>query len=370
MDTCHVVVPVLDWERSLNADESERLPRIAITMGDPAGIGPEVCLKYLNEVAGGSRNAVARESSCIPIVLGDARVLERVADVLGLEFRFPLVKASEPTGHLALIDQPTVVDFETPGVATIEPGKVQPDGGAASFRYIEYAIQAAMAGDVEAVTTGPINKEALDAAGIHYPGHTEILAEKTGTDRWCMMLTSEQLTCSFVTTHVGYRDVPGLLSADRIFDVIQLSAEALERIRGRRPRLMVCGLNPHGGENGLFGNREEERIIQPAVDRARQIGIDVQGPFPPDTVFLPARRKQMDCFVCMYHDQGHIPLKALAFDIAVNTTLGLPIIRTSVDHGTAFDIAWQGKAEVTSLVQAVDLAVRQSRSILARPTST
>jgi 4-phospho-D-threonate 3-dehydrogenase / 4-phospho-D-erythronate 3-dehydrogenase len=173
-----------------------------------------------------------------------------------------------------------------------------------------------------------------------------------------MMLTSEAITCSLVTVHVGYREVPALLTTDRILETIELTADAMERFRGRKPRLLVCGLNPHAGEHGLFGEGEEERIIAPAIVAAKAKGIDVGGPLPPDTAFLPKYRKATDAYVCMYHDQGLIPLKALAFEDAVNVTLGLPIIRTSVDHGTAFDIAWQGKADPSSLFQAVRLAAK------------
>jgi 4-hydroxy-L-threonine phosphate dehydrogenase PdxA len=175
-----------------------------------------------------------------------------------------------------------------------------------------------------------------------------------------MMLTSPELTCSFATVHVGYHEVPGLLSIQRILDVIELTAHALHRLRGRSPKLAVCGLNPHAGENGLFGQHEEERFIQPAIAAARAQGLQIEGPLPPDTAFLPTRRQRTDAFICMYHDQGHIPLKALAFDSAINTTLGLPVIRTSVDHGTAFDIAWQGIANPNSLYEAVRLAAKLS----------
>jgi 4-hydroxythreonine-4-phosphate dehydrogenase len=198
----------------------------------------------------------------------------------------------------------------------------------------------------------------MSMAGIKFPGHTEIFAARTHAARSCMMQYSEEITCTFVTVHVGYREVPALLTLERILDVIELTAEGLERIRKRKPKITVCGLNPHAGEHGLFGDREEERIILPAIEAARRKGIDVEGPLPPDTAFLPWKRKTTDAFVCMYHDQGHIPVKALAFDSAVNTTLGLPIIRTSVDHGTALDIAWQGKANPGSLFAAVRLAVR------------
>jgi 4-hydroxythreonine-4-phosphate dehydrogenase len=280
------------------------------------------------------------------------------------------------------VDAPAVLDLGAIAAEAVRPGAIAAEAGRAAYRYIERAIREALAGRVDAVATGPIHKEALRAAGIPFPGHTEIFAAQTDARRSCMMLTSEAITCSFVTAHVGYRDVPRLLSRERILDVIELSAEAMQRIRGRTPRLLVCGLNPHAGEHGLFGDREEERFIIPAVveARARGIpvegrgadervdprvvveararGIPVEGPLPPDTAFLPARRRATDCFICMYHDQGHIPLKALAFDLAVNITLGLPIIRTSVDHGTAFDIAWQGRADVTSLIRAVRLAAR------------
>ena len=176
-----------------------------------------------------------------------------------------------------------------------------------------------------------------------------------------MMQYSEEITCTFVTVHVGYGEVPKLLTIERVLEVIELSAEGLERIRGRKPRIVVCGLNPHAGEHGLFGEREEERIIIPAIEAARARGIDVEGPLPPDTAFLPWKRKVTDVFVCMYHDQGHIPVKALAFESAVNTTLGLPIIRTSVDHGTALDIAWQGRAKPDSLYNAIGLAAMLAR---------
>src|SRR5678816_756693 len=176
-------------------------------------------------------------------------------------------------------------------------------------------------------------------------------------DSSCMMQYSEEITCTFVTVHIGLREVADALTTERILDVIELSAEALQRIRNRPAKIVVCGLNPHAGEHGLFGDREEERIIIPAIEQARAKGIDVEGPVPGDTAFLPWKRRSTDVFVCMYHDQGHIPVKALAFDKAVNTTLGLPIIRTSVDHGTALDIAWQGKADPGSLFAAAKLAV-------------
>jgi 4-hydroxythreonine-4-phosphate dehydrogenase len=185
-----------------------------------------------------------------------------------------------------------------------------------------------------------------------------MFAERAGGQRSCMLQYSPEITCSFVTVHCGYAEVPGLLSTARVLDVIELTAQALEQLRGHKPKLVVCGLNPHAGEHGLFGDREEERIIIPAIERARAAGIDIEGPLPPDTAFLPWKRQTTDAFVCMYHDQGHIPVKALAFDSAVNTTLGISIIRTSVDHGTACDIAWQGKARDHSLRAALNVALK------------
>jgi 4-hydroxythreonine-4-phosphate dehydrogenase len=330
------------------------LPRIAVTMGDPAGIGPEICLHLLAD------SDLARH--CVPIVFGDAGVLRRVAREVGLPLTAPVLTRGDWRRGQAELSTAAVLDFASLDAESLHPGQVDPRCGDAAFQYVIASIDAGLAGEVDAVTTAPLNKAALHAAGHHYPGHTEIFAERMRAVRSCMMLTSEELTCAFVTVHVGYHEVPGLLSIERIYEVIELAAEAMRRIRGREPRLAVCGLNPHAGENGLFGRGEEEEMILPAILRARAAGLAVEGPLPADTAFLPERRANTDAFVCMYHDQGHIPLKVLAFDSAINTTLGLPVIRTSVDHGTAFDIAWQGKANPNSLIQAVLLAARLSRS--------
>jgi 4-hydroxythreonine-4-phosphate dehydrogenase len=331
-------------------ERGQAVKRIAVTMGDPAGIGPELCLRLLQDT---DVTALAA-----PIVFGDAGVLRRVARQCGLAEPALVVEWNAWRQNGRDLRQPAVLDLRAIDAGEVRPGQVDAATGRASYRYVEAAIAAALAGTVDAVATGPIHKEALHAAGIPFPGHTEIFAAQTGADRWCMMLTSREITCSLVTTHIGYGDVPGRLSAERILEVIELTAEAMGRIRGKPARLIVCGLNPHAGEHGLFGDGEEERLIAPAVDAARRRGIDVRGPLPPDTAFLPQHRQATDAFVCMYHDQGLIPLKALAFDTAVNVTLGLPIVRTSVDHGTALDIAWSGRAAATSLVQAVLLAAR------------
>lgn len=323
------------------------LPLLAVTMGDPAGVGPELCLRLLT--------APEITALCRPVIFGDADVLRRVADVLAWAFDEAWIAE---TWAEAGARPASIWHLPTPGAEFLRPGVFTADTGRASFYFIEKAIEAVKAGAVSAVTTGPINKEALHAAGIDFPGHTEIFAERTGAARWCMMQYSPEVTCTFVTCHVGYREVPGLLTTERILDVIGLTAAALKNLGHPEPKIVVCGLNPHAGENGLFGDGEEERIILPAVKAARAQGLAVEGPLPPDTCFIPARRRVTDAFVCLYHDQGHIPLKALAFDSAVNTTLGLPVIRTSVDHGTAGDIAWQGHADPGSLFAAARLAVR------------
>lgn len=325
-------------------------PLIAITMGDPAGVGPEVCLQLL---ANSEVSAIAT-----PVIFGDARLLARCARQTGLPAPKRIVSEIDwPECHSSLTE-PAVLDLFGFDAEDFAPGTVSARTGAAAYRYVERSIEAALARQVAAVATAPMNKEALRAAGIMYPGHTEIFADKTGAERACMFQFSDEVRASFVTVHCGYHEVPSLLTKERILDVIELTANAMQRIRGRAPKIAVLGLNPHAGEHGLFGNREEENIIIPAIEAARERGITIEGPLPPDTAFLPAKRRATDAFICMYHDQGHIPLKALAFDTAVNTTLGLPIIRTSVDHGTACDIAWQGKATSSSLVEAVKLAVK------------
>ncbi|MEQ1830189.1 MAG: 4-hydroxythreonine-4-phosphate dehydrogenase PdxA [Pirellula sp.] len=325
-------------------------PTIAVTMGDPAGIGPEVCLQLL-------ANAGVC-SGLTPVVFGDAGILAQCAKHTGLAMPINIVEEREWPKLYATIDKPSVLHLPGFDATNFRPGVVSAQTGAAGYRYVIKSIEAALANQVAAVATGPLNKEALRAAGIPYPGHTEIFADKTHAKRACMFQYSDEVRASFVTVHVGYHEVPALLTIDRIVDVIELTNDAMKRIRGTRPKLCVLGLNPHAGEHGLFGNREEELIIIPAIKAARSKGYDVEGPVPPDTAFLPAKRRSTDAFICMYHDQGHIPLKALAFDNAVNTTLGLPITRTSVDHGTACDIAWQGLANGSSMVEAVRLAAR------------
>ena len=320
---------------------------VAITMGDPAGVGPEICLRALN-----SREV---DSHCVPAVFGDAKALRRCASQLGWNLTAPVVSVDD-FASLRSRRQAVVVDVPALDLQAFRPGQADANTGAAGYAFVRRGIDAALSGQVDAVVTAPLNKEALWQTGVEFPGHTEMFAHRTKAKRWCMMQYSEELACAFATAHVGYAEVPSLLTSRRVLEVIRLSAEFIERLRGRKAKIAVCGLNPHAGEHGLFGNGEEERIILPAVEAARRDGLEVEGPLPPDTAFLPSRRKAVDAVVCMYHDQGHIPVKVLAFDSAVNVTLGLPIVRTSVDHGTALDIAWQGTASPSSLFHALRLA--------------
>jgi len=318
-------------------------------MGDPAGIGPEICLHALR--------APAVRRFCTPVLFGDAAVLERVAGA-GMP-DLAVVPAAELPG-IARIDAPMVVDCGAIRAPKVKPGKVSAACGRAAYAYIENAIRAAQAGIIRGVVTAPIHKESIHRAGVEFPGHTEIFTALTGAGRSCMMLYSDKLTVSMCTTHIGYHEVPGRLSVGRVLDVIELTAGAMRLLVGREPRIGVCGLNPHAGEHGLFGRGEEERIVAPAVRRAKARSLDVAGPLVPDAVFTTGQRGKYDAIVTLYHDQGHIPFKMLAFDTGVNITLGLPIIRTSVDHGTAFDIAWQGRADSTSLISALKVAAEMA----------
>jgi len=358
-------------------------PVIGITMGDPAGVGPELCLRALREPK------VLEQ--CVPVLFGDAAVIKRVANHLrdfkntapssppcAKTLRKPRKKTrtknKDEMGRavsmaewerLGVVNEPLVVDCAAADAERIEPGKVSATCGKAAYACIEHSIQAALAGKIAAVVTAPIHKEALRLAGVPHPGHTEIFTALTGARRACMMLRSDVLTVSMVTTHVGYSEVPQRLSVERVLDVVELTAEALQWMLRRPPRLGLCGLNPHAGEHGLFGQREEERFIEPAVAQARAKGIIIEGPLPPDTAFTPGLRKRFDAIVTLYHDQGHIPFKMLAFETGVNITLGLPIIRTSVDHGTAFDIAWKGVADPQSLYAAIRVAAEMARGRFA-----
>lgn len=331
-------------------------PVIALTMGDPAGVGPEICLRAM-----GDAEVLER---CTPVLMGDTGILQEVARRLKLPCPARIVSPQQLSDGQSP-EGPAICPVTTLPVAEMQPGKVQKACGLAAFQYIEAAIRLALEGRFTAVVTAPINKEALNLAGVTYPGHTEIFTALTKTPRSCMLLADDAISCSFVTTHTAYAKVPAILSTQRVLDVIELTAAAMTRLRGRPARMVVCGLNPHAGEHGLFGD-EEGRYIEPAIAAARGKGVTVEGPLPPDAAFLARVRERTDAYVCMYHDQGHIPFKMLAFDTGVNITLGLPIVRTSVDHGTAFDIAWQGKANPSSMKQAIKFGVLLG-SMIANP---
>jgi 4-hydroxythreonine-4-phosphate dehydrogenase len=327
-------------------------PVLGLTLGDPAGVGPELCLRALREPS--------VLAGCVPVLFGDAAVLQRLQKLpafAGKKKGASAIRIVSRLEDVPVINEPLIVDCAAIAADQVEPGKVSAACGRAAYVYIERAIAAALAGRIAGVVTAPINKESLHLAGVKFPGHTEIFTALTGAKFSCMMLYSEPLTVSMVTTHIGYYQVPAKLTVQRVLNVIELTASALRRMRRREPRLGICGLNPHAGEHGLFGRREEEKSIIPAIRQAREQGICVDGPLVPDAAFTANVRKKYDAIVTLYHDQGHIPFKLLAFDTGVNLTLGLPIVRTSVDHGTAFDIAWQGQADPQSLFSAIRVAV-------------
>lgn len=304
---------------------------LVITQGDPAGIGPELVLKLL------------ANPPCPNLrVIGCGNHLSQIASQLQLPFT---------DDHL--------IDLPLP--ESIKIGEISPVAGEHSFACLEAAVEGAIDGAFSGVITNPIHKEAWYRAGKFYPGHTEYLVEKTSSPDHAMMLTSDEITCSLVTTHVSLASVPELLEEKRMLEVITLTHKAISTIKGKPARLAMPGLNPHAGEGGLFGSEEIELII-PVLEKARSRGINIIGPLSPDTAFLPAIREDIDAYVCLYHDQGLIPLKTLAFDLGVNVTLGLPIVRTSVDHGTAFDIAGKGIASVSSLIEATKLAQKLTAS--------
>lgn len=322
-------------------------PKVGITIGDPSGVGPEIVLKAL-------KNQGVLES-CVPVLYGDRDVLQRVLPLVGYSRPFMEVScpADVPEGAVGL------VSLGLPSEAYV-PGRVQGSCGKAAYAYIERAIQDALSGEIDAVVTAPINKEALRMGGIAYSGHTEIFADLTGSKSYAMLLTSARLRVIHVSTHVSLLEACARVQKDRILTVVRLADEAVQGLGVSRPRIAVAGLNPHSGENGLFGTEEQREII-PAIEAARREGFDVTGPVPPDTVFLKALDGEFDVVVAMYHDQGHIPLKVTDFMGGVNITVGLPIVRTSVDHGTAFDKANTGTADASSLIAAIGSAVRLAK---------
>jgi 4-hydroxythreonine-4-phosphate dehydrogenase len=307
--------------------------KIAITIGDPAGIGPEIVLKALTDST--IRDLYA------PLIIGDRIVLQQAAQQMQIDIdlgRYDIVG----TG---VISQ---ADFPRNAASAL--------GGHAAFSYIKKAVELASLKIVDALVTAPITKEALKIAGYSWPGHTELLAELTGTRRYAMMLCGGPLRVLLVTIHTALKNVPSLITESRVLETIYLAKTACSMLGIAKPRIAVAGLNPHAGETGMFGD-EEDMIIKPAVREAQNSGLPVDGPFPPDTIFYQAYNGQYDIIVCMYHDQGLIPLKMIAFDSGVNVTVGLPIIRTSPDHGTAYNIAWSGSANPSSMIEAIRMAV-------------
>jgi 4-hydroxythreonine-4-phosphate dehydrogenase len=332
-------------------------PIIGITMGDPAGIGPEIILLAL------CKPSIYK--LCRPLVIGDLNILN--AAKKGVRSRLHIKPLKDPEEGIYQLGSIEVMNLSeiTPdpslwGHPTVETGK-------AMVNYIEFASDLAVEKRIGAMVTCPINKMAMQIAGCRYNGHTELLAERTQTDTFSMMLAGDRLRVVLVTIHVALKKVPSLLSAPKVLRTIKLTWQALhDRFGLKTPRIAVAALNPHAGEGGMFGS-EENNIILPAIQDAGNEGIDVKGPLPPDTVFYQAARGYYDAVVSMYHDQGLIPFKLLHFHDGVNVTLGLPIIRTSVDHGTAYDIAGTGSADPGSLIAAVTMAAQQAAYVKDKP---
>jgi 4-hydroxythreonine-4-phosphate dehydrogenase len=333
-------------------------PILGITMGDPAGVGPEIIVRALGEPA--------VTAACRPVVIGSAAVMKEALGLVGSSLALRAVARVADCrwegGTLECLD---LVQVDAP---TLPRAAVSAAAGRAAYESVEAAVRLAQAGEIDGIVTAPINKEALAAAGLRHTGHTEILARLAGVRDVAMLLLGRDLAVIHVTTHVTLRRVPELITRERVLRTIRLAHQAMAGLGRARPRIAVAGLNPHAGEDGLFGD-EERREIAPAVEAARREGLDVTGPLPADTLFSRARGGEFDVVVAMYHDQGHIPVKTLGFQYdherrtwtglsGVNVTVGLPFLRVSVDHGTAFDRAWKGTANHESLREAIQVAVR------------
>lgn len=346
----------------------ENRPILGITMGDICGIGPEITVKVLDKKR--------TYEICRPLVVANARMVQCGIDVAGAQHLKvnsvrQVADARFEYGTIDVYDVPLKYDVEQP-----QYGKVCAAGGDAAFAAVAEVIDLALKGEIDGTVTGPLNKEAMNLAGHHYSGHTEIYADLTDTDDYAMMLADEELRVVHVSTHVSLREACDLVKKDRVYKVIHIADDACKSLGIDKPRIAVAGLNPHAGENGMFGTEEIEEIT-PAIEMARADGLDVDGPIAPDTVFSKARGGMYDIVVVMYHDQGHIPLKVIGFvyDEAqqkwksvtgVNITLGLPIIRVSVDHGTAFGKAGKGTASEASLENAVEYGVRMANAKLKK----
>ncbi|MBL0405535.1 4-hydroxythreonine-4-phosphate dehydrogenase PdxA [Microvirga aerilata] len=321
-------------------------PIIAITMGDAAGVGPEIIMKMLIH-----RDVYER---CKPLVIGDAKRLRRAGEIIGSTHSVqPVAGPQEAAFEFGAVD---CIDLDLIP-ADLPWGELSSVAGDGAFRYIERAVELASANEADAICTAPLNKEALHAGGHIFPGHTEILATLTHTPEVSMMLMTPKLRVIHVTTHIGLIDAIAKIEPGLVERTVLRGQEALVRSGIDSPRIGVCGINPHAGEHGLFGHGEEEEKIVPAVQALQARGINVEGPLPADTLFFRAQRGDFDLVVAMYHDQGHGPVKVLGIEAGVNVTVGLPVIRTSVDHGTAFDIAGTGKADERSMIEALNQAI-------------
>ena len=345
-------------------------PILGVTMGDPAGVGPEIIVRA------GAEPEVQRTSR--PVVIGAAATLGEALALVGSPLRLHSVtQVAECRWQPGTLE---VLDLANVDMATLPRARVSAAAGRAAYEYIETAVALAKAGAIDGIVTAPINKEALASAGMTHSGHTEILASLSGTRDFAMLLMGHELRVIHVTTHVALRRVPDLVTRDRVLRTIQLAQRTLEGLGIPRGRIAVAGLNPHAGEDGLFGDEEKTAIV-PAIEAARGEGLNVAGPLPADTLFSRARGGEFDIVVAMYHDQGHIPVKTLGFNYdettkrwvglsGVNVTVGLPFLRVSVDHGTAFDRAWKGIANHESMVEALHVAVRMLSAPGARRSSS
>jgi len=332
-------------------------PILGVTMGDPAGVGPEIIARAFAEPA-----VIA---SSRPVVIGSAAIMKEALGLVGSPLALHVVRGIADSRWEAQMLE--CLDLGNVEAATLPRGEVSAAAGRAAYDYIERAIRLAQAGEIHGIVTAPVNKEALAAAGVRHSGHTEILAELSHTRDYAMLLMGKELRVIHVTTHVALRRVPDLVTRDRVLTTIRLAQRTMEGLGKPRARIAVAGLNPHAGEDGLFGD-EEKREIVPAITAARGEGMTVIGPIPADTLFSRARGGEFDIVVAMYHDQGHIPVKTLGFEYdesrktwtglsGVNVTVGLPFLRVSVDHGTAFDRAWKGTANHESMTEAIEVAV-------------
>ena len=305
-------------------------PIIGITMGDPNGVGPEVIVKAI------SSNEI--KDLCEIVIFGDAGILQKAAN--------------------NSVSNIQIVECSEFGLEDLKPSTLDRKAGQASLDYITTAVKSALENEIDAIVTAPISKESTHLAGSKYPGHTEMLKDLSGSNQAVMMFEGQKFKVMLVTIHEALSNVPKLISKDRVLSTIKLTHDSLVNLfKIDAPKIVICGLNPHAGESGAFGNEEIDHII-PAVEEARELGINVEGPLPADTLFYYANQGKWDAVVAMYHDQGLIPFKLVSFNDGVNITLGLPIIRTSPDHGTAFDIAWKGVADPSSMIAAIKVAAQ------------